>query len=141
MRGTIMWHGDRGTGKSPHLGRSTIKGVTDKAALLTLATGLAAYTLCNRGRASVNDFDAGTPSAPSANANVDERAEIFMYWAEEDSVVSLTLPAWDTTTYPLDDASEGDRISSTDVAAIAALMATATGRTYSGLWGKHIKKE
>jgi hypothetical protein len=140
MRGTIVWHGDRGTGKAPHTGRSTIKGVTDKAALLTLAAALAVYTTCNRGRASVNDFDGGTPSAPGVDANVDERAELYFYWEEEDSVVSLTIPSWDTATYPLDPASEGDRIVAADVNAIAALMATATGRTYSGLWGKHIKK-
>jgi hypothetical protein len=140
MRGTIIWHGDRGTSQSPHTSKSVLNGVIGLTEMTTLATGLAAYTDCNRGRASVNDFDSGTPTAPGADVNVDERAVIYMKDTADDSVVSITIPGWDTTTYPLDPATEGDRLVAADVAAIAALVATATGKSLTGLWGKHIKK-
>lgn len=77
---------------------------------------------------------------PAAAANVDERAIIYMKDAATDSVVSVTLAAWDEVTYPLDAAGEGDRIAAVDVTAITALIATATGKTLTGLWGKHIKR-
>ncbi len=140
MKAVISWHGDRGTSGAPHISKSVINGVTDKAALVTLATALGAYTLCNRGRAAVNDYDGGSPSAPGVNANVDERAVIYMKDTADDSIVSITLPAWDVTTKPLDEDSDGDRIATADVTAITALVATATGKTLQGLWGKHIKK-
>jgi hypothetical protein len=140
MKGTIVWVGDRGTSKSPHTGKSIVNDVTDKAALVTLRTALAAYVDCNAGRASVVDFDSGTGSAPGVDANVDERAIIYMKDPSDDSVKSITLPAWDVVTYPLDASSEGDRIAAADVAAITALINTATGNSYVGLWGKHIKR-
>lgn len=140
MKGTIVWHGDRGTSSSPHTARSVVNGVTDKTAMTTLATALGAFSLCNRGRASVVDFDAGTPSAPVASANVDEKATIFMKDTATDSVISIEIPSWDTTTHPLEESSEGDRIASADVTAIAAAIATATGKTLTGLWGKHTKR-
>lgn len=140
MRGSIVWHGDRGTGKSPHTSRSTINGITSQAAMVTLATALAAYTDCNLGRHSTNDYAAGTPSAPGADVNVDERAVIYMHDSDTDSQIPLTIAGWDTVTYPLVASSEGDRINATDVAAITALVATATGKTLTGVYGKHIKK-
>lgn len=139
MRGNIVWHGDRGTGSAPHTSKSVLNGVIGLAELVTLSNGLAAYVDCNRGRASVNDFDGGTPSAPAADANTDERAIIYMKDTGTDAVVSISLPAWDTTTYPLDEGADGDRIAAADVAAITALIATATGKTLVGLWGKHVK--
>lgn len=140
MKGTIVWHGDRGTGKSPHTSKSIVNGVIGLTELVTLRTALAAYVDCNAGRASAVDFDAGTPSAPGAGVNVDERAVIYMKDPSDDSVKSITLAGWDTTTYPLEASSEGDRIAAADVAAITALINTATGESYSGLWGKHVKK-
>lgn len=139
MRGAIQWHGDRGTGKEPHTSKSIISGVIGKTELVTLATGLSAYTDCNRGRASVNDFDGGTPSAPGTTVNVDERAVIYMKDTVNDSIVTITIPAWDKVTNPLEEGAEGDRIAAADVSAITALVATATGKTLVGLWGKHVK--
>lgn len=139
MRGTIVWHGDRGTGKSPHTSKSTINGVIGQAELLVLAGVLAGYTNANRGRASVNDFDAGTPTAPGTDVNVDERAVIYMKDSGTDGVIPLTLAGWDTTGFPLDPADEGDRIAGADVTAITAAVATATGKTLVGMYGKHIK--
>lgn len=140
MKGTIVFHGDRGTSQSPHTSKAVVNGVTALAALETLAGVLGGYSLCNVGRQSAVDFAAGTPSAPVANANVDERAIIYMRDTANDTVVSVTIPAWDETTYPLEASSEGDRIAAADVTAITAAVATATGKTLVGLWGKHIKR-
>lgn len=139
MRGVIVWYGDRGTGKSPHRSKSVLNGVIGLTELVTLATGLAAYTDCTRGKASVTDFDSGSTAAPGADINVDERAVIYMKNTATDSVIPLTLAGWDTTTYPLVASAEGDRINPTDVAAITALVATATGKTLTGMYGKHVK--
>lgn len=140
-KGTIVFHGDRGTGKSPHTSKCVVNGVTDKTALVTLSTALSGFTSCNRGRAGFVDFDAGTPSAPGASVNVDERAVIYCKDTVDDSLVSITIPGWDTVAHPLDSASsEGDRIAAADVAAVAAALAAATGKTLVGLWGKHIKR-
>lgn len=139
MRGTIVWHGDRGTSKSPHTGKTVVNGAIGKTELVTYATTLEGYTACNRGRASVADFDAGTPSAPGADVNVDERGIIYMKDEVQDSVIVQTIPGWDTTGKPLVASSEGDRIADADVTAIAAAYATCTGKTVTGLWGKHIK--
>ena len=139
MKGTIVFHGDRGTNHSPHTSKAVVNDVTDKAALVTLADSLAGFSLCNRGRASVADADVGTPSAPAAAANVDERAVIFFKESSEENYRSITIPAWDVVSHPLEASSEGDRIAAADVAAVVAAINTATGKSYQPGWGKHIK--
>ena len=139
MKAVINWHGDRGTGRAPHVSKSIINGVSSLAALQALVTDLVGYTTCNRGRASVVDVDGGTPTPPGVDANVDERAVIYLKDNTADSIIQLTIPAWDTTGHPLDSGSEGDRIATADVVAIAASVATATGKSLVGMWGKHIK--
>lgn len=140
MKSTIVWHGDRGTSKSPHTARSVINGVTDKAAAVTLAGVLDGFSTCNRGRASVVDYDAGTPEAPGVGANVDEKGTVFMKDTATDSTVSVEIPSWDIAGHPLEASSEGDRLAAADVTAIAGAISTATGKTLVGLWGKHTKR-
>jgi hypothetical protein len=139
MLGTIQWKGDRGNPDSKHFSRSKVKNVTDFAALEVLVTALSAFTLCNAARRSVSEWGAGTATPPGVGANIDERAIIYFQDPAGDTH-SITIPAWDETTYPLDPESEGDRIADADVAAIVSAINTATGITHVALWGKHIKK-
>lgn len=138
--GIINWIGDYGTGDQPHVTGSRIDQILGDAELVTLATGLGAYTLCNNASRSVNTSTSVNPAAPSASANVDEKGIIYMRDTVTNKTISVTIPAWDVASKPLDPTGAGDRILKADVDAITALVATATGRTLVGVWGKHIKK-
>ena len=139
MLGTINIHGDRGSGSGSQVAKMRINGVTDKAALVTLATGLAAYTSGNIGRQAVSDFATGNPAAPDNDTNLDKRGIIY-FQDTDGSVHSITISGWDTTAKPVDDTLKGDRIKAVDVAAITALINAATGKSYIGLWGKYLQQ-
>lgn len=131
--------GDRGAARQPHKSRAIVSGVTDKAAADTLATALAAYTNCTIDKVTFVDEVNKAASPPGADVSIDERGVVYYNDADDGNQRSITLAGWDLTGKPIDELETGDRIKSVDVAAIVALINTATGKTHTPGWGKHVK--
>lgn len=129
---TIIWRGDYGNPES-HYSKSQIAGVTDDTALGTLTTALAALTDCNQAKRSFISVTLGTDSAPSADANVDRKAIAYFRHPTTLKTHSLTIPA------PVDSACEmtdqGERLTSTAMSTIVSAVNTATGVSYTALYG------
>ena len=136
-KGIIVFRGDLGNPES-HYSKSQVIDVTDDAALATLVTGLVAYTDCNAAKRSFVTATVITDAEPGADANVDRKAVIYMRDPTTLRVHSLTLPAPVATA--VEDTVQGERVTAVAGAAIVALVNTATGKSYTFLYGVVIQK-
>lgn len=136
-KGAITWRGDTGNPPS-HYSKSLIDSVTDDAALATLITALDALTDCNDAKRTFLTSTLLTDSAPAAGANVDRKAIAYFRHPTTLKTHSVTIPA------PVDSACEdtddGERLTSAAMATIVAAINTATGISYTALYGVVIQK-
>lgn len=136
-KGILVFRGDSGAPES-HYAKAQISEVTSAAALTTLGTALLAYTDANLAKESfvsqleVNDV------LPGAAVNVDLKGIVYFRDDTTLKVHSITIPAITSTAYEEKD--QGTRVTAAAVSAIVALINTATGKTYTGLYGVVIKK-
>lgn len=135
--GTIIFVGDYGSPEA-HLAKISVRGVTDDAALGTLATDLSGWSLCNLRARSISTYTDLGGDAPAEDANVDQKAVVYMRDQSDNSIVRVSIPAPDPTN--IESTGAGDRLSAAAVSAIATSMGTATGKTFTGLYGKIIQK-
>ena len=135
-KGVIVWRGDFGNPES-HYAKSVITGVTDDAALSTLITALLAYSDCNAAKRSLLTTTKMTDAVPVADANVDYRGVVYMQDTDL-SIHKIEIPAMVSTA--VEDTPQGERVTAAALAAIVAAINTATGKTYTGLYGKVIQK-
>lgn len=136
-KGVLIWRGDLGAPES-HYAKSQISEVTDDTALGVLQTALAAYTDCNAAKRSFLTLTLGTDSGPGADANVDRKAIIYFRDPTTLKVHSITIPAPVSTA--VEDTPEGERVTTTALGVIVAAINTATGKSYTGLYGVVIQK-
>jgi hypothetical protein len=131
-KGTITFRGDSGAPEN-HYSKGTIHGITDDAALATLLTTLGSHTLCNVAKRAFSSNTAGVDAAPGADANVDRKAIYYFRDPTTLNVHSFTIPA------PVDadcvDTSEGERVTAAALASVVGAINTATGKSYSALYG------
>lgn len=135
-KATIIWRGDSGSPRG-HYAKSQVWDVSDSTALDTLASTLVSHTGCHLARTLYPTKTTINDVAPGAGVNVDRKAVIFIRDEADGKTFSQEYPApvpADTETVP-----EGERLTSAAVAAITALIATATGKTLTGLWGKVVQ--
>lgn len=137
QKGIVIWRGDLGSPES-HYSKSQISDVTDDTALATLVTTLTAYTLCNAAKRSFVTLTLGTDEEPGADANVDRKAICYMRDATTLKVHSITLPAPVDTA--VEDTAEGERVTDAAMTAIVDAINSATGKSYSPLYGVVIQK-
>lgn len=137
LKGIIVWRGDLGSPTS-HYSKSQVADVSDDTALGTLATALTAYTDCNMAKRSFLTQTLGTDTLPAADANVDRKAIVYFRDPTTLKVHSITIPAPVDTM--VEDTAEGERVTSVAAAAIVALLNTATGKSYTALYGVVIQK-
>ena len=136
-KGVIIYRGDTGNPNN-HYAKGQIDSVTDAAALDTLATALATHTNCNISKKSFLSNALGTDAPPGAGANVDVKAIIYFRHPTTLKVHSFTLPA--PAAADIEETSDGTRVKATSVSTIVGLINTATGITYSPLYGVVIQK-
>lgn len=137
-KGVIIWRGDLGNPES-HYSKSQVSEVIDAAALLALQTSLLAFVDCNAAKRSFVASYIGTDSAPAAGANVDRKAVCYFRDPDTLKVHSVTLPAPKSTT--VEDTVQGERVTPGSMTAIVAAINTATGKSYTPLYGKVIQKK
>lgn len=133
--GTINFKCDRGNVGSKHVAKTRIKGVADLASLQTLATTLGGFTGANVARQGFVDFANGTTAAPGTGVNSDHRGTAY-FQDSSGGIHSITIPGWDDAAHAPVAGDDGDRMADADVAAIVAAINTATGESYTPLWGK-----
>lgn len=131
-KATLIWRGDFGAPES-HYGKSGIAEVTDDAALAVLQTALAALTDANPAKRSFHTQTIGTNSLPGADANVDYRAVCYFLDPTTLKTHSITLPAIKATA--VEDKPEGERVTDAAMATIVAAINTATGKSYTAMYG------
>lgn len=136
-KGVIIWRGDSGNPKS-HYSKSQIASVTDDAALSTLITALDALTLCNDAKRSFVSNTLLTDSAPGASANVDRKAIAYFRHPTTLKVHSLTIPA--PVASACENTDNGERLTAAAMSTIVSAINTATGITYTALYGVVIQK-
>ncbi len=136
-KGVIVFRGDSGN-PTTHYSKTQVEGVTDDTALGTLATALAGYSDANMAKRSHITNTAGTDASPGTGANVDWKGIIYFRDSSDLSVHSVTIPAIKATS--VDSQPEGDRVLAATVTAVTAAIATATGKTLTGLYGVVIQK-
>lgn len=132
VTGIVTWRGDAGRPES-HLGRSRIRNVTDDTALATLVTTLLTHTDCNAASRSLVESTEINNTAPGVDANVDQKGIVFFKDSADGSVHRISLPAPVSTDYELLDV--GLRYTSTAGTAIITAINTATGKTFTFLYG------
>jgi hypothetical protein len=135
-KGVIVWRGDFGRPET-HYAKSIIRDVTSDAALETLITSLLSHTDCNSAKRSFNTVNEMTDSAPGADANVDRRA-VYYFRDEDLTIKKLELPA--PPAIDTENQGQGERVTAAALAAVVAAVNTATGKTYTGLYGKVIQR-
>ena len=136
-KGTIVFRGDSGSPENNY-SKTQVTGVTDAAALTGLATAIGAHSNCNVAKESFASLTLGTDSAPGTGACVDKKGIAYFRHPTTLRTHSLTIPAikngsWENTP-------EGDRLTAGSLTAIVAAVNTATGVSYTPLWGKVIQK-
>lgn len=135
----INFHGDAGTGRSPHVGKAIVNGVLGMAEAGALAVALGAFSTCNIGRVGLTNFTAGSPTPPGTNTNIDYKGIVYFKDPASPGVKSVNIPGWDNVASPPILKSEGERIADADVATIVAAINTACGTGYTPMWGKIIQ--
>lgn len=136
-KGLLVWRGDLGAPEG-HYGKSVVAEVTDDTALAIMQTALAAFSDCNAAKRSFFTQTVGTDTMPAASANVDLRAICYFRDPTTLKVHSVTIPAPKSTAY--EDKAEGVRVTSAAMTAIVAAINTATGKSYTALYGVVIQK-
>jgi hypothetical protein len=129
---TAIWRGDYGNPES-HYSKSQIAGVTDDTALNTLLTALAALTDCNLAKRSFISNTLVTDTAPGASANVDRKAVAYFRHPTTLKTHSVTIPAPKSSACEMTD--QGERLTSAAMATIVSAINTATGLSYTALYG------
>jgi len=134
-RGIVVWVGDRGRGRRPHMARNTFRGPLGMTELGAIATGLADFTKCNvASRVLSQESDLGDTTPPGVGANTDKRGVYVLRDDDSGQEIEVVIPAIKDALIDTS-APEGDRIISADVASMASQVATATGKTISGIYG------
>jgi len=134
-RGIIVWVGDRGRGRRPHMSRNTFRGPLGMTELGAIATGLEDFTKCNvAARILSQESDLGNTTPPGVGANIDKRG-VYVLRDDEtgqeiEVIIACISDALIDTSAP-----EGDRILPSDVELMASQVATATGKTISPIYG------
>jgi hypothetical protein len=136
-KGIIIWRGDSGNPES-HYSKSQIPDVTDDAALATLVTALDALTDCNDAKRSFISNTLLSDSEPGADANVDRKAIAYFRDPTTLKVHSITLAAPVSTATEMTD--QGERLTAAAMSTIVAAINTATGKSYTALYGVVIQK-
>jgi hypothetical protein len=138
-KGVITFRGDLGNPPNNY-SRTMIEGVTDAAALATLVSALETHTLCNVAKTSFNAIVAGTDAAPGASANVDNKGTIFMRDPTNLHLVKVSLPAPVDADFEEISGSLGERYTAAALTAIVTAINTATGNSYTALYGTRTQK-
>jgi hypothetical protein len=136
-KGVIIWRGDLGNPES-HYSKSQIPDVTDDTALGVLVTALDALTDCNDAKRSFISNTLLTDSEPGASANVDRKAICYFRDPTTLKVHSITIPA--PVSSAVEDTDQGERVTSTAMGTIVTAINTATGKSYTALYGVVIQK-
>jgi hypothetical protein len=131
-KGVVVFRGDLGNPES-HYAKCQIVGVTNAAALATLVTAMAFHTDCNIAKSSFIDIAAGTDSAPGADANVDRKMTAYFRDPTDLSVHSVTIPSPPAAN--VENTSQGERYKALQVNNLVAAINTATGKSYTALYG------
>ena len=135
-KGVAIWRGDLGNPET-HYSKSMIAEVTDDAALATLVTALAALTDCNAAKRSFISNTSLTDSAPGASANVDRKAVCYFRDSTTLRVHSITLPAPKSS---ISEEGDNERVTAAAMTTIVTAINTATGKSYTPLYGVIIQK-
>lgn len=136
-KGVLIFRGDLGNPRT-HYAKSQIADVIDDTALGVFATGMAAHTECNIAKRSMVTLTIGTDSEPGVDANVDRKAVLYFRDPTTLKVHSITIPA--PVDLDVEDTQNGERVTDVAGAAIVALINTATGKSYTWLYGVVIQK-
>lgn len=131
-KGTLIFRGDLGSPKS-HYAKTTIEGVTDDAALVTLMGVINSHTYANMAKRIFSSITPGTDEAPELAVNVDRRAVIYFRHPTSLKVHSITIPGINAAS--CEGVAEGERVTQANVVGIVAAIATATGVDYTALYG------
>ncbi len=126
------WRGDTGKGKTKYA-KSLIMGVSTDAAAQTLAAALASHTDCNLAKTGFIENTLGTDTPPGASADTGKKGTVYFRDSADLSVHSVTIPA--PAAADIENVGFGDVYKAASVATITALIATATGKTLTGLFG------
>lgn len=137
QKGIIVFRGTRGSPQSNKV-KCSIFGPTDATALGTLAATLATHSKCNAAsRSFVDQADIDT-SIPASPANTDIKGVVYFRDPDTLRTHSITIP--DPVDADVDETQdEGDRLTDTAVSAIVTAINTATGKSYTPLYGVHLK--
>jgi len=96
---------------------------------------LADFTKCNvASRVLSQESDLGDTTPPGVGANTDKRGVYVLRDDDSGQEIEVVIPAIKDALIDTS-APEGDRIISADVASMASQVATATGKTISGIYG------
>ena len=136
-KGIVIWRGDYGRPRA-HYSKSIIKFVLTDAALGVLGTALAPLSDANYAKRSYITETGATDSAPGAAVSMDTKGVIWFKDTADNSIITLTIPALKSTAWEVTDA--GKRVTAAALATIVAAVNTATGKTYTALYGKFIDK-
>jgi hypothetical protein len=131
-KGVVVFRGDSGAPEN-HYSKAQISDVTDDTALATLATSLAALSDANVAKRSFVELTIVTDAAPGADANVDKKAVAYFRDPTTLHVHSVTIPAIKDTAW--ENTNEGDRLTAASMTAIVSAINTATGKSYTSLYG------
>lgn len=136
-KGVVIWRGDSGAPRT-HYAKSQFIDCTNDAALDTFVTAIDALSDANVAKRAFIDTNIETDSAPGTSANVDYKGIAYLRDSSTLKVHSFTIPAIKAAGVQADP--EGDRITSAYMASIVAALNTATGNTYTALYGVVVQK-
>lgn len=132
-KGIICYRGSVGGSSALHLYRGEILGVTSDSALSALATGMAPKTLSLVRERTWYQTTSLNTDTPPANRNVDRIATVFFREGGVGTVRRFSFPL--PQPYIVEGRGSGERLTTTAVNSIVALLETATGLTLYPLYG------
>jgi hypothetical protein len=131
-KGVVIYRGDYGNPESDYA-KAQLGDVTDDAAFATFLGTLGSHTLCNVAKRSFLTVTLMTDSAPDADANVDRKAILYFRDPTTLKVHSFTIVS--PVAADCEPAGQGERLTAAAVTALVAAINTATGKSYTGLYG------
>lgn len=131
-KGTIVWRGDRGRPPG-NLFTTRIAVPLSKVKMTDLAWSLKDHTICLRNRVTFLDINSIGDYVPGAGANVDKVAVLYFRDPTTGGVGKISIPC--LIAADIENTPNGERVTSTAMTTIIGLLNTATGKSYTPLYG------
>lgn len=137
--GKLIWRGDLGSSAWDNESFSHLPAFVGGTPLITFATAIEPYSLCNLNYYLSIQSWSQSVGAPAAAANIDKKG--IIYFRDPADLLVKTFCYPDPIAADIEVTPWGKKIKDSAVTAIVALLSTMTGLSYEPMYGVYYQRQ